>query len=114
MASKLGLILSMMIIFVAFLFGADLVMLQVQYSDLDSMSTLISYKISKEAQISDSLLTFCEERNVIIEADNDKEIGFEKGDVFKYVLKKEYKPLVLSNEPFEVSITRYTVISILN
>lgn len=114
MGSKLAVILSIGIIFFAFLFGADLVMLQLNYTELDSLSTVISYRISKDATISDTLLAYCEEKNVVIESLNDQETGFQKGDVFTYSLSREYFPLVMSSEGFEVKITRSTVISILN
>ena len=55
MGSKLGLILSLGIIFIALLFGADLFMIQINYTDLDAMSTYVSYKISKEREVSEYL-----------------------------------------------------------
>lgn len=114
MGSKLGLILSISIIFFAFLFGADLIMIQLQYTELDSLSAIISYKISKEAEISESLLMMCEERNINIVALNPEVSGYQKGDVFSYTLSREYTPLVLGNQPFDITITRHAVISILN
>lgn len=114
MGSKLGLILSIGIIFFAFLFGADLIMIQINYTDLDALSTTISYKISKEAEISDSLISMCEERNIKIVALNESATGYQKGDVFSYQLIREYQPLVLGNDSFDITITRHAVISILN
>ncbi len=115
MGSKLGLILSLSFIFFAFLFGSDLIMIQLQYTDLDALSSTISYKISKEREISESVLKMCEERNVTIKnLKPDFGTGYQEGDIFSYSLSKEYKPFVLGNEPFDITITRHTVISILN
>lgn len=113
MGSKLGLILSIGIIFFAFLFGADLTMIQYHYTDLDAMSTLINYKISKDAEISTFIKEYCEERNVTITA-LDLQSGYQEGDLFPYKLVREYTPLVMGNKPFEITITRCAVISIFN
>lgn len=114
MGSKLGLILSMGIIFFAFLFGTDLVMIQYQYTDLDAMSTYISYRLSKVAKIDDSILNYCEEKNTTIVDENPNVSGYQKGDLFSYKLIRKYKPLVMGNDYFDLTISREAVISILN
>ena len=58
MASKLGTILSLFFIFIAFLFGVDFVMIQLTYTSLDSLSSTVSYRISKTGEINDSLKSF--------------------------------------------------------
>ena len=113
MGNKLALILSLGIIFYAFLFGLDLTMIQICYSNLDSISTLASYRISKEGKITDSLIEYCNENKIVIEG-VDNEIGYQKGDVYEYYLKKEYSPLVMGNEKMDLVIKRYAVISIYN
>ncbi len=47
MASKIGTILSMFFIFIAFMFGVDFLMIQLNYTSLDALSSSVSYKISK-------------------------------------------------------------------
>lgn len=113
MGNKLALILSIGIIFYAFLFGVDLTMIQLSYSNLDSISTLASYRISKEGKISESLVEYCNTNKIVIEG-IDNESSYQKGDIYEYYLKKEYTPLVIGNETFELVIKRYAVISIYN
>ncbi len=113
MGNKLALILGIGIIFYCFLFGVDLTMVQISYTNLDSISTMASYRISKEGKITDSLVEYCKNNNITIEGVNN-DIGYQKGDVYEYYLKKEYQPVVMGNTPMELSIKRYAVISIYN
>ncbi len=113
MGNKLALILSLGIIFYCFLFGVDLTMVQVSYTNLDSISTLVSYKISKEGKITDSLIEYCLDKNIIIEG-VDNESAYQKGEIYEYYLKKDYKPVILDSKTIEISIKRYAVISIYN
>lgn len=114
MGSKLGLILSLGIIFFAFLFGADLTMVQLRYTNLDSISTLASYRISKDGSISESLISYCLERDITILPVDESITAYQKGDTFEYYLKTEYQPLVMGDKPFDITIKRYAVISIYN
>ncbi len=113
MGNKLALILGIGMIFYCFLFGIDLTMVQISYTNLDSISTMASYRISKEGKITDSLIEYCKENNVLIEG-VDNESGYQKGDVYEYYLKKDYEPIVMGNKAIEISIKRYAVISIYN
>ena len=54
MGSKFGLILSLPLIFLCFLYGVDFVMIQLTYTSLDAFSTTINYKISKTGEINSS------------------------------------------------------------
>ncbi len=114
MGSKMGLILSIGIIFFIFLFGADLVMLQLNYVDLDSHSAYISYLISKNPGINEELIKYCESKNILITDQSESDGSYQKGDLITYTLEREYTPLVMGNQSIEISITRYAVISILN
>lgn len=114
MGSKLGLILSIGIIFFAFLFGADLIMIQLNYTDLDSLSTFVSYKISKDQEISSYLEESLKEKNITILDLSEKEKPYLEGDTISYSLSKKYTPLILGRNEFDITITRYAVISIYN
>ncbi len=47
MSNKLSSILSIFYIFIAFIFGVDLVMMQYLYTDLDALSSQVNYVISE-------------------------------------------------------------------
>lgn len=112
MASKIGVILSLLFFFYAFLFATDFIMIQLTYTSLDAISTSVSYKISKSGEINQDLVYFVrEEVNALI-----KPIGasqsYEEGSILGYYLIKEYKPISFESEPLTLSIKRFAVINI--
>lgn len=112
MASKLGTILSLFFIFIAFLFGVDFVMIQLTYTSLDSLSSTVSYRISKTGEINDSLKSFVyENANATIEpisADH----AYEEGAILGYYLIKEYNLISYEAPPINIKIKRFAVINI--
>ena len=118
MSQKLGMILSVMFIILVFLFGADLVMLQTVYTNLDSISETISFQIAKngvdsDGDIDSSIKDYVyKTTGASITANNNGKVNFLEGDIFAYVLTKEYQPILLSTNPIKVSVSRYTVLGI--
>ncbi len=118
MSNKLAFILSIYIIMMTFLFGTDLVMLQVNYSNLDSLSQLISFKISdygidENGDIDSTIIEFAKNNlNAdLIRADESSK-QYKEGDLYPYFLFKEYDAIMLSITPIKVQIKRYAVIGI--
>lgn len=112
MASKLGTILSLFFIFIAFIFGVDFVMIQLTYTTLDSLSTSVSYRISKTGEISDSLKSdILKNDSVILEAiGNDH--AYEEGAILSYYLIKEYKLISYEAPPIPIKVKRYAIVNI--
>ena len=111
MASKIGVMLSLIFFFYAFLFASDFVMIQLTYTSLDALSTTVSYRISKSGEINDKLAKFVKE-----EINGDiKPVGasssYEEGSMLGYYLIKEYKPIAYDSEPLTIKIKRYAVIN---
>lgn len=111
MASKIGVMLSLLFFFYAFLFASDFVMIQLTYTSLDALSTTVSYRISKSGEINDELAQFVKE-----EINGDiKPVGasssYEEGSMLGYYLIKEYKPIAYDSEPLTIKIKRYAVIN---
>ena len=112
MGSKIGAILSTLFIFIAFLFASDFVMIQVNYTNLDAFSITINEKISKSGEINDELKEFVKNKIGGTITPVDVSASYEVGSFFGYYLAKEYKPIIIKNEPIEVKIKRYTVITL--
>ena len=112
MASKIGTILSMFFIFVAFMFGVDFLMIQLNYTSLDALSSSVSYKISKSGEISNELKQFvldsAQARIEPVGADHN----YEEGSVIGYYLIKDYKMISLDAKPIEIKVKRFTVVNI--
>lgn len=112
MASKLGTMLSLLFIFIAFLFGVDFVMIQLNYTNLDALSLSVSYKISKTGEINESLKQYVlDSANARIEPVSIDH-SYQEGDVLGYYLIKDYKLIAFESDPIEIKVKRYTVINI--
>lgn len=117
MSNKLSLLLGLIFVLFISLFGIDLILIQANYASLDALSETVSFKISNyginnEGEINQAIINFLkEENNVQIKSDN-KNTNFVEGDLYKYILYKEYNPIFIAKEPINISITRYAVIGI--
>lgn len=117
MSNKLSLLLGLIFVLFISLFGIDLSLIQANYASLDALSETVSFKISNyginsEGEINQAIINFLkEENNVQIKSDN-KNTNFVEGDLYKYILYKEYNPIFIAKEPINISITRYAVIGI--
>lgn len=117
MSAKLGTIFSLIFIFIAFLFGTDLVMMQYIYTDLDSLSINASYLISKNGYITDVIKeNFAINYGVKIYPfeSNDLNQSYKEGEEYGYVLEKAYSPIILSSGELNLKINRYTIINFYN
>lgn len=115
MASKFGLILAIYFIFLSLLLGTDLIVVQAIYSSMDSITTMVSYNISKSGSINEDLKSYVKEK---IGAElyclkGDEEKIYKDGETFEYYLKKNYKP-ISSLTTLSLTIKRFAVIKIYN
>ena len=92
-----------------FLFAGDMISLQFIYSDLDAKSVTISYLISEHGSLEADFIDAIERKYQIdfVTADNYSPLF---GDEVTYVIAKQYKPLVMSQDMMTVSVKRITVI----
>lgn len=117
MSNTLSTMLSLLFIFIAFMFGVDLVMMQYIYTDLDSFSIQASYLVSKKGYITSEMKdVFLSTYGVKIYPfeSNNLNQSYEEGFVYGFVLVKEYSPIALSNKPIELKVKRYAVINVYN
>lgn len=117
MSNKLSLLLGLIFVLFISLFGIDLILIQANYASLDALSETISFKISNygvnsDGEINQSIINFLkEEGNVNIKSDNNS-TNFVEGDLYKYILYKEYNPIFIAKKPINISVVRYAVIGI--
>lgn len=109
MASKIGLILSLLFVSMFFLLGVDLLCLQFTLSSLDAKSLNISYIISQKGTLDDALETYIEEKyDVEFECLNNCNPMY--GDIVDYTISCEYSPIIISKQTMEIKVKRYAVI----
>lgn len=111
MGSKIGIILSLPFMFLAFLFGTDLIMVQLTYTSLDSISTVVSYRIGKTGELSGEIDRYVRNEIQARLMPVDATYSYIEGSVLPYYLEKEYKPIVLSNETLTIRIKRFAVVN---
>ena len=110
MGRKISLILSLTIIFVVFLIGVDLINILLTYTSLESVTNYVSYNISKNLNITDSLKEYVYEQ---IGADlytYETNTSFSDGYAYEYYLSKEYK-VITTGTVLTIEIKRYAVIN---
>ena len=118
MSNKISLLLSIFFISLIFFCGVDLIMIQAMFSSLDSISETISFKISNneitsDGDIAPSLKKYLLDNFAIeIKSENKDQFIFKEGDIYAYSLNKEYSPIILSINPINIEVKRYTVIGI--
>ena len=109
MSSKIGTILSFLFAALFFLFGADMISLQYNYSDLDAKSIPISYEISRSGGLTNSLISQIENNyHVSFTCISGSDSGF--GESVEYILSTEFDPMIISKDIMTISIKRITTI----
>ena len=113
MSSKIGTILSLIFVTIFFVFGIDLLTIQVTFANLDSKAVSISYLISKKGMINNDLIDQIETTyNVDFVCLSNCTPLF--GDIVDYQITSYIKPLIMSAESLPIGIRRQAIIGYLN
>ena len=113
MGSNIGTILSFLFVINVFLFGSDLINVQLLYSNLDAVAMTAGHLIVEMCGITAEVVEFVEaEANATIYCVNNCTPRF--GDTYIYVVTTSYEPITMSDEPIEISIRRSVVIGYYN
>ncbi|HOF53906.1 MAG: hypothetical protein WC160_00860 [Bacilli bacterium] len=113
MGSNIGTILSFLFVINVFLFGSDLINVQLLYSNLDAVAMTAGHLIVERGGITAEVAEFVEaEANATIYCVNNCTPRF--GDTYIYVVTTSYEPITMSDEPIEISIRRSVVIGYYN
>ena len=108
MSSKLGLIISLAFFSLFFVLSVDLMCVQYYYADLDNKSVVIGYELAHLDSYSNENIASIEDRyDVSIVDISNLNPGF--GDSIDYILLKEYKPIIISNNVMEIKVKRSIV-----
>lgn len=111
--SNIGVILSFLFVINAFLFGSDIINLQLLYANLDAVAMTAGHLIVEYGGITASIAEFVEnEADAAIYCVNNCTPRY--GDTYIYIVTTSYEPIVMSDEPMELSIRRSVVIGYYN
>lgn len=113
MAKRIILMFSMLVATIAILLTSDLIGSQMIYNQLDSVATTVGYYISKDGGISEGVLTYVKkEVNAKIYTTLPEGTIVKAGDMYPYVLEREYTPIILLANNNKVIVSRSVVIGL--
>ena len=114
MVKRINALLSLFFFTLLFAFSSDLFLISAVYSSLDALSTSVAHQIAIEGKITPKIIEFVESSlsNAHIESIGPESVEF--GSVLYFRLFEEYRPIIMNDQPMEISITRETTIGYLN
>lgn len=109
MGSKLGFILSLLFVVQLFALAADIICIQMIYTNLDAVSITAGYIISRNGEITDEVVELVSsEAGASIEQIGDTPSMI--GATFKYRIYRTYKSLILQSDVTEIAVCRSVVV----
>lgn len=113
MASKVGFILSLLLVVELFILAGDVFSAQVIYTNLDAISITSGNIISSKGEITDELRDYVRtQTGGEISAVGDETPLF--GSVFTFKITKEFKPMNRFTNKTDIVVTRSVVIGYYN
>lgn len=110
MGHKISLILSLAIIFIVFLIAVDLINILLIYTSLESVTNYVSYNISKNLTVSESLKEYVYQEIGAELYTYETNVSYSNGYIYEYYLRKNYKVITTGNT-LTIEIKRYAVIN---
>ena len=108
MAYNVGLLLSAVYMMATLLLGGDVYCLIAVRNNLDAIALTVSYRISMEGRVSDSILQFVENEGACFE-DLTHYVP-PVGGTYVFEIYKEYTPIVISKQAMRVAVRRSTIV----
>lgn len=112
MDSLLGTLLSFTLLFPVLMLGIDLYGVQNIQVYLETKATTISYQISDQGGIRQTLVESLASENITISCLNICQ-NISIGEVLSYELTMEYTPIIISSEVIHIIVTRSVMIGYL-
>jgi hypothetical protein len=107
--SKLGVILSLFFAIFVFIFACDLITLQANYSNLESIANSVSLLISESggANLARVNLIISNSPGVRIKYDNTY---FKVGEFKEFTLLKQHQGVLIFQDPIDISVSRTVLV----
>lgn len=110
MAYKWSMLLSLIFVFQLLLMSGDIATTQVIHGHMMAVATQISHDISLKGSIQPELLGWVESKQMTMTCLSGCSPLF--GDTLTFQLTQTFTPLIISNQPIEVSVIRYAIIGL--
>lgn len=112
MGSKLAFLLSLVFVIQVLLMGGDIFSAQLIHSEIDALAMTAAMRIAKEGGISDGLSDYVHSFNAEIDCLSACSPSF--GETLTFRIYRTYQPIVIADQPIEISVKRSTVIGYYN
>lgn len=110
MAYKWSMLLSLIFVFQLLLMSGDIATTQVMHGHMMSVATTVSHDISLKGSITPELNQWVQSKEMIMTCLSGCNPLF--GDTLTFQLTQTFTPLIMSNQPIEVSVIRYAIIGL--
>jgi hypothetical protein len=110
MASKWGMILSLIFVFQLLLMTGDLALIQARQAHLQAFATTLAQRIALEGNLLPSHVQWAEGEGLTLSCVATCQPQF--GDTLSFSLATTFTPMIISDEPMTLRIVRHTVIGI--
>lgn len=110
MSYKLGLLLSMVFLMSVLLLIGDMTNLALLKNGLDSVALTISYRIAQDGYLSPACEELAGKYSANVAYEEGEIASHRIGDTVRFVVTREYAPLILSREPMTVAVHRSAVV----
>ncbi|MCI1244438.1 MAG: hypothetical protein LKG11_00550 [Bacilli bacterium] len=108
MSSKLGFLLSLLFLVPVLAYMGDLYSLQLIHADLDAVALQAGYQISRSNGLTSAIEDYVKESSGASIKALSSEAYF--GAEYKFVVYKDYAPLIIQSQTMVVSVTREAIL----
>lgn len=112
MGNLLNTLFSVLLILPIILFGVDLYGINATKSYLEARATTLSYRISKEGGVRQTLVNELASEDITINCFGECQT-VSAGQIIKFQIAMNYTPIILETENFVISVTRTVMIGYL-
>ena len=110
MSYKLGLLLSMVFLMSVLLLVGDMTNLALVKNGLDSVALTISYRIAMDGYLSKQCETLASTYSAKVAYEEGELSTHRIGDTVRFVVYRDYSPLILSKDTLTVAVHRSAVV----
>ena len=109
MGSKLGLILSLFFAVFVFLFATDLICLQANFTNLESIANTVSLMLSREGGANFLKVTMYIKQQNGVSLKMDSNI-FQIGEYKEFTVLKDYDSFLIFKDPIQLKVSRTVLV----
>lgn len=108
MAYKFSMLLSLVFLIFAFMLAGDITIVSSIRSELDNLALTVSYRLARDGYLSTEALNLIGDFGAELIEIDDEQPAF--GQTVRFILGKEYDPLLISKETMTITVKGAAVV----